>query len=575
MKTPSRFDVAVALDCYAPYVSGLTESARIIAEGLAGRGRGVAVACTRHDRRLPDHEVINGVHVFRAPVVAAVRKGVLSPGLPLLAARLAARSSLLHLHVPMPEAAVVRWGARRVPTVTTYHIDAFLPPGVLNAFGMRFADASARVALRRSDLVVVNSDDQARGSRLWPVLRTRPVEAIPAPCEERGGGNPTLRETPGLHVGFLGRIADEKGIEYLIRAFRALDDPDARLLIGGDYTNVAGGGNVGLLRHEAGDDGRIRFLGLLRGQAIRDFHASIDVFAPPSIAESFGIVQAEAMMAGVPSVTTDLPGGRHPVMATGFGRVVPPRDPAALLDAILDLARLPAREREQGRDRRVAHGAGHQAEDLPLPGGQRDGRRLLAARDEQPEGAPGDRQRHGGGVAADRPHRRDQAVGADRLGEVGGGAAVDELTHDHRVVVHGEHDGGGLRARVTQMPYHGRGAGARHLDVEQQHVRPGLQGHRDRALPRRRLAHHLHTGVAGEDLRHPFDEQRVVVGEHHPDGGHETVPRHRGSSSCGSCVSGGPGRSSGTRSSGRSSAPRSSGRSSGTTRVTRVPPPAT
>ncbi|MFC6082682.1 glycosyltransferase [Sphaerisporangium aureirubrum] len=351
MKTPIRFDITVALDYYAPYVSGLTESARLIAEGLAGRGRRVAVACTRHDRRLPDHEVIDGVHVFRAPVVGRVRKGVLSPGLPPLAARLAARSSLLHLHVPMPEAAVVCWCARRIPVVTTYHIDAFLPPGRLNSFGMGFADASARVALRRSDLIVVNSDDQMRGSRLWPVLRTRPVEPIPAPCEERGGGAPTLREGPGLHVGFLGRIADEKGIEYLIRAFRTLDDPDARLLIGGDYTNVAGGSNIGFLRHEAGDDGRIRFLGLLRGQAIRDFYASIDVFALPSIAESFGIVQAEAMMAGVPSVTTDLPGGRHPVVTTGFGRVVPPRDPAALLGAVRELARLPARERERGRAR--------------------------------------------------------------------------------------------------------------------------------------------------------------------------------------------------------------------------------
>ncbi|MEV0393640.1 glycosyltransferase family 4 protein [Polymorphospora rubra] len=349
MRPDDRFDVTVALDYYAPYVSGLTETARMIAEGLAARGMRIAVACSRHDRALPPYEVIAGVHVFRAPVLARIRKGVLSPGLPGLVARLAARSAVLHVHLPMPEAVVVAALTRRVPLVATHHIDAFLPAGPVNGIGMRLADASAGAAVRRAALVVVNSDDQARGSRLWPLLRRRPTLAVPAPCADRGGGRPTLRDGAGLHVGFLGRIADEKGIEYLIRAFRTLDDPAARLLVGGDYEGVAGGSNIDRLRAEAAGDPRIRFLGLLRGDGIRDFYASIDVFALPSIAESFGIVQVEAMMAGIPSVTTDLAGGRFPVQATGFGRVVPTRDPAALRRAILELAELPAEARELGR----------------------------------------------------------------------------------------------------------------------------------------------------------------------------------------------------------------------------------
>jgi glycosyltransferase involved in cell wall biosynthesis len=76
----------------------------------------------------------------------------------------------------------------------------------------------------------------------------------------------------------------------------------------------------------------------LHGTEINDFYASIDVFALPSVAESFGIAQVEAMMAGVPSVTTDLPGGRYPVTSTSFGQVVPARDDAALERAILELA---------------------------------------------------------------------------------------------------------------------------------------------------------------------------------------------------------------------------------------------
>jgi glycosyltransferase involved in cell wall biosynthesis len=148
----------------------------------------------------------------------------------------------------------------------------------------------------------------------------------------------------------MGRITVDKGIEYLIRAFRSIDDPRARLLIAGDYTTVAGGSNIAQLREEAGDDPRIRFTGLLRGEAVRDFYASIDVFALPSISESFGIVQVEAMMAGIPPVTTELPGSRYPVTATGFGRLVPPRDPAALREALLEMAGLPTEDREAGRE---------------------------------------------------------------------------------------------------------------------------------------------------------------------------------------------------------------------------------
>jgi glycosyltransferase involved in cell wall biosynthesis len=113
---------------------------------------------------------------------------------------------------------------------------------------------------------------------------------------------------------------------------------------------VAGGSNIAQLRAEAGNDPRVRFTGLLRGEAVRDFYASIDVFALPSISESFGIVQVEAMMAGIPPVSTDLPGSRYPVAATGFGRLVPPRDPAALRAALLEMAELPAEDRQAGRE---------------------------------------------------------------------------------------------------------------------------------------------------------------------------------------------------------------------------------
>jgi glycosyltransferase involved in cell wall biosynthesis len=298
----------------------------------------VAVVAARHDPRLPRFETDSNVDIYRCPVVAKVSRGLVSPTLPATAARLARRSHLLHLNLPMLEAGLIARLASPTPVVSMVHIDLWLPPSRLNSLAIRVTDAAARTALRRSAATVAYSADQALASKYWPIMSSRRFVPIAAPCQERAGGTPRYRETAGLHVGFMGRIVEEKGIDYLIEAFRGIDDPNARLLIAGDSVNVAGGSNIARLKPALAADDRIRLLGMLSGRQIADFYESIDVFALPSIAESFGIVQAEAMMAGVPSVTTDLPGGRFPVRSTGFGRVVPLRDPAALRAAILELS---------------------------------------------------------------------------------------------------------------------------------------------------------------------------------------------------------------------------------------------
>ncbi|NUR31029.1 MAG: glycosyltransferase family 4 protein, partial [Catenulispora sp.] len=161
------------------------------------------------------------------------------------------------------------------------------------------------------------------------------------------GGKPGYRETDGLHIGFMGRIVEEKGIEYLVEAFRRLPDPDARLLLAGDYLAVAGGSCIDRVRAAADGDGRIRILGLLSGTDIDDFYSSIDLFALPSVYESFGIVQAEAMIAGVPSITAEVWGGRVPIQQTGFGELVPPENPDAIYAAIQRLRELPPGHRAE------------------------------------------------------------------------------------------------------------------------------------------------------------------------------------------------------------------------------------
>ena len=356
--TPENFDVTVVLNYYAPYVSGLTETARIVAEGLADRGLRVAVVATQHEKGIPQTEILNGVHIFRAPVAFRIGRGPISPGFLPLIRRIAARSKVLHLHLPMLEASAITWLVPRMPIVSTHHIDLWLAPTLMNKLQIAGVNHSVRSAIRRSSHVVVNSEDQARHSLMWPVIKDKDWSAIAAPCLDPRGGNPSFRDGNGHHVGFMGRIVPDKGIDFLIRAFRSTAKPEDRLLLAGEYDTVAGGSNIEKLRKIADGDERVRFLGLLNREGTRDFYASIDTFALTSVAESFGIVQAEAMMCGLPVVGSDLPGGRVPIAQTGFGRLTQPGDVDAIAAALQELRDFPQDKRQQLAEKaRALYGA--------------------------------------------------------------------------------------------------------------------------------------------------------------------------------------------------------------------------
>lgn len=331
----------MALTYYTPYVSGLTNMARDLAEGIAARGRKVTVVTSRYERYLPLEEDINGVRVLRAPIITRLGRGVISPQLVWLARRTMSRATVGVLQLPMLEAGAIAVGLR-TPLISTYHCDVTLPPGPVNDLQRVVVDTSNRIAMRRSSIVAVTSEDYARHSRMWEVIEPA-MAVVPPPCPAPPPGTPTYRETDGLHVGFLGRIVREKGLEYLVRGFRALPDPDARLLIGGDFTHVAGGSVIDQVRAEIGDDPRIRLLGFVPEDRIGDFYASLDVFTLPSVNafEAFGIVQAVAMLAGVPVISSDIPGVRQPVQQTGFGILVPPADPEAITRALREIQQNP------------------------------------------------------------------------------------------------------------------------------------------------------------------------------------------------------------------------------------------
>jgi hypothetical protein len=148
----------------------------------------------------------------------------------------------------------------------------------------------------------------------------------------------------GLPLVVVSRLARPKGILMLARLWPdiAARHPDAHLVL------VGGGGEsfddceaeVRAFVAEAGIGGRVALAG--RIEDVPPWLQAADAFLFPSDAEGFGLVLLEAMACGLPVVSTAV-GAAPEVIGPDLGRVVPPKDPAALAAAIEDL--YAARER--------------------------------------------------------------------------------------------------------------------------------------------------------------------------------------------------------------------------------------
>ena len=202
------------------------------------------------------------------------------------------------------------------------------------------------------NLVVANSEAtrrrlEAEGIAVGAVVPNG-VPMVPA----RSGptGPPT--------VVFAGRLAPEKGVDVLLRAFAhlAAEVPDSRLVIAGD----------GPLRSQlaaeaaaAGLTDRVEFAGHLSRDAVERRFADAWVQAVPSTwDEPFGIVAAEAMMRGT-AVVASASGGLAEIVVPGqTGALVRPGDATALAQALIPfLVDRAAADRagRAGRDRALAH----------------------------------------------------------------------------------------------------------------------------------------------------------------------------------------------------------------------------
>ncbi len=141
-----------------------------------------------------------------------------------------------------------------------------------------------------------------------------------------------------LHLGFVGRIAPEKGLETLLHAVASLKDRPVTHIYGtgqDDYLARL----YQLQRDLALPDSTIRWHGALAHNRVPEAMRSLDALVVPTVAyngykEQFGRVVIEALVSRVPVLTSD--NGELPLLIekTGGGFVFPEGDARRLADCI-------------------------------------------------------------------------------------------------------------------------------------------------------------------------------------------------------------------------------------------------
>lgn len=314
-----------------------------------------AILCARR-RGIARNRVIDGVPVEAVSSLGTLFSTPLAPAyIPAFIRRARAADVVIH-HAPLPlnDAAILLGLPARVGLIVYWHAD-IVGYGLL----LRLVAPLIRRALTRADRIVVSGQPMIEGSDF---LRPHAAKCVVMPygmdlaywrtldADDELAVAEMKRATP-RHVVSLGRLVGYKGYDVLLRAMREID---------GHATIIGEGPLLAELQQlatELGVADRVRFAGRLERSEIRKLFHAAQVFAFPSVtvAEAFGIVQVEAMAAGLPIVNTNLPTtvplvARHEQEAL----TVVPDDAGALATAltrVLDEPELARRLGEGGRAR--------------------------------------------------------------------------------------------------------------------------------------------------------------------------------------------------------------------------------
>jgi glycosyltransferase involved in cell wall biosynthesis len=337
---------------YDPETSGASLQCKQLIAGLQSAAD-FTVLTTSADRALPRRDVVDGTPVFRIYVDPAKPFTKLTATAAILRVflSLAPRVDVLHIHGFSQKNILVSWLARlaRIPIVMK-----------LTSHGHDDAETMQRKG--RASYRVYQSVDRAIAvspalERAWQNagLDANRVIHIPNAVDAQrfhppaDGERATLKRAYAWDANlpvvlFVGFFSHEKRPDLLYRAWATLWGRGVRstLVIVGATRSAYYEVDAAMaeeMRADARRRGLQSHLVLVeRAPDIENYYRAADIFALPTTREGLPNVLLEAMATGVAPVVSNLPGVTDWIVKDGIsGRLVPPHDEAAFVEALRNL----------------------------------------------------------------------------------------------------------------------------------------------------------------------------------------------------------------------------------------------
>jgi len=342
-------------DVYFPRVNGVSTSIRTFRGDLAQLGVETTLVAPAYPNAPADEDPsIIRVPSGGVPLDPEDRRFHGGPLRAVLNRELASRVDLVHIHTPfIAHYAAARFARENgLPVVATYHTFfedylhhyvPILPRKIGRALARRFTLSQCR------DVAELISPSSPMREALLAYGVTTPIEVLPTgmPAESfiKGDGA-RFRDRFGLPghqplLLYVGRVAHEKNIDFLLRMFAKLRArrPDALFVIAGE-----GPARESLARQarELGLTDAVKFIGYLdRRTELPDCYAAGDAFVFASRTETQGLVLLEAMAQGTPVVSTAELGTRS-ILTPESGAFVVTENEDSFADSVLEALQLPA-----------------------------------------------------------------------------------------------------------------------------------------------------------------------------------------------------------------------------------------
>lgn len=305
---------------FTPHVGGVARSVEQFTAEFRRRGHSVLVVAPE----FPDH-IDAEENVIRIPAIQRFNGSDFSVAVPIHGSLTSVvddfAPQIVHSHHPFILGdTAVRVSARlALPIVFTHHTQyekyTHYVPGN-SPLMKRFAVELAVGYCNLCDSVIAPSET-IRARLIAQGVKT-PIVEIPTGVDVdlfSGGDSAAARRELRIPadrfvVGHVGRLAPEKGLEFLANAVGRFvsEHEDACFLVAGSGPCESTIQRV-FAEHHVSD--RLIMVGQRDRPELANFYAAMDVFAFASQSETQGMVLTEAMAAGTPVVAVDAPGVRE------------------------------------------------------------------------------------------------------------------------------------------------------------------------------------------------------------------------------------------------------------------------